>query len=193
MGDDKMNQSYLISKQYRTYLEKFSINSELVFKKANIPLQIEKNAIYINRDQYIGLVNAIEESTSADVILKYSDVSKYFEFVPPVFAGLCARNGEECFKRISTYKKLIGPFVLKLDLSDKALILTFTFDDNEKTPLPKFTQMTEDLIMVNLIRTGTGKHIVPTKVESTEVYPQAIVDYLGVDVTPRGLIDYILV
>ncbi|MCH4889556.1 AraC family transcriptional regulator [Acidaminobacter sp. JC074] len=174
-----MTKAYLIGKEYRKYLDGIGINSEWVFKKAGIPLKVGQSGVYINRDQYIDFMNAIGEVSNIDTALKYCNFSEYYAFVPPIYAGLCARNGIQCFERISKYKQLIGPFVLKVEKTDKSLILTFTFDDKEKTSLPVFTQMTENILMVNLLRTGTGKAIKPIKIEATQQYTSSVSDYLG--------------
>ncbi len=66
-----MKQSYWIGKEYRVYLESYGIPSERVYKIAGMPLNMEKEGIYINRAQYIKFMNAIEESMD-DVISRVS-------------------------------------------------------------------------------------------------------------------------
>ena len=176
-----MKQSYWLGKEYRIYLESYGIPSERVYKIAGLPLNMEKEGIYINRDQYIRFMNAIEESMDDESVIRYSDISQVFAFSPPIFAGLCARNGLECFKRVAEYKKLIGPFTVLLEVNEEALTITFTFDDEEKTKLPKLVALTEKMSLINMIRTGTGLHIVPIKIELEDACPDRIVEYFGVE------------
>ncbi len=176
-----MKQSYWIGKEYRVYLESYGIPSERVYKIAGMPLNMEKEGIYINRAQYIKFMNAIEESMDDDSMIRYSDISQVFAFSPPIFAGLCARNGLECFKRIAEYKKLIGPFKVVLEVNSEELMITFTFDDEEKTKLPRLVALTEKMSLINMIRTGTGLHIVPSKIELEDTCPDKIVEYFGVE------------
>lgn len=178
-----MANTFLLGEEYKNYIEALGIDSEKVYKLAGIPLNPVKEGQYINRTQYINLMNAMDKFADENSLILYTDFSKVTSFSPPLFAGLCARNGMEGLERIALYKKLIGPFILKIDQNEKEMILTFTFDDEEKTPLPKFTQITENLIILNIIRTGTGKRIVPKKIEATFSYPEKVVDYLGVEVT----------
>lgn len=176
-----MKRSYWIGKEYKLYLDSYGIPSERVFKIAGLPLKMEKEGIYITRDQYIKLMNAIEESMDDDSMIRYSDISQVFTFSPPIFAGLCASNGMECFKRVATYKKLIGPFIVIVEVNEDALTIEFTFDDEEKTKLPRLVALTENMSLINMIRTGTGLDIVPTKIELIDECPKKIVEYFGIE------------
>jgi AraC-like DNA-binding protein len=173
--------AFLLGEEYKNYIEALGMDSEKIYKLAGIPLNPVKEGQYINRKQYINLMNAMDKFSDEDSIILYTDVSKVASFSPPLFAGLCARNGMEGIRRISQYKKLIGPFILKIEQNEEEMILTFTFDDEENTPLPKFTQITENLIILNIIRTGTGKKVIPKKIEATFTYPEKVSDYLGIE------------
>lgn len=175
-----MKKAYLISKEYKAYLEAFGISSDELLDVVGIPKIMTNRGVYISKQQYIHLMKILERESTDNKILMYSDISKVTSFSPPIFAGLCAINGLECFKRISEYKKLIGPFTLKVHEEENDVVLEFTFDDEGKTKLPKFTQITENLIMVNLLRQGTGKKIKPVKIKASYEYPKKIKDYLGI-------------
>lgn len=176
-----MKRMYWIGKEYRIYLESYGISSERVYKIAGLPLHMEKEGIYIDREHYIKLMDAIEESMDDESMIRYSDISQVFAFSPPIFAGLCASNGMECFMRVAEYKKLIGPFIVLVEVYEDELTIEFTFDDEEKTKLPRLVALTENMSMINMIRTGTGLDIAPTKIELVDECPQKIVDYFGVE------------
>ncbi|WP_240843377.1 AraC family transcriptional regulator [Acidaminobacter sp. JC074] len=176
-----MKRMYWIGKEYKMYLESYGISSERVYKIAGLPLHMEKEGIYIDRDHYIRLMNAIEESMDDESMIRYSDISQVFAFSPPIFAGLCASNGMECFKRVAEYKKLIGPFVVYVVVNDHELTLEFTFDDENKTKLPRLVALTENMSMINMIRAGTGMEIIPTKIELVDECPKRISDYFGIE------------
>jgi len=175
-----MKREYWIGKEYKIYLESYGIPSERVYKIAGLPLNMEKDGIYISREKYIEFMDAIGESMDDDSMIRYSDISQVFTFSPPIFAGLCARNGMECFKRVAAYKKLIGPLCMDVEVSDTSLIITITFDDVEKTKLPRLVALTEKMSFINLIRTGTGLNIIPSKIELEDECPQKIIDYFGI-------------
>lgn len=176
-----MKRMYWIGKEYKLYLESYGISSERVYKIAGLPLNMEKEGIYIDRDHYIRLMDAIEESMDDESMIRYSDISQVFAFSPPIFAGLCASNAVACFKRVAEYKKLIGPFIVIVDVNEEELTIEFRFDDEEKTKLPRLVALTENMSMINMIRTGTGLEIVPTKIELVDECPQKIKEYFGID------------
>lgn len=175
-----MKRAYWIGKEYRLYLESYGISSERVYKIAGLPLNMEKEGIYISRDQYIRFMEAIDESMDDESMIRYSDISQVFTFSPPIFAGLCASNGLECFKRIAEYKKLIGPFIVIIEENEEEMTIRFSFDDEEKTKLPRLVTLTENMSIINMIRAGTGLNIIPTKIEMEDECPEKIVEYLGV-------------
>jgi AraC-like DNA-binding protein len=176
-----MKRSYWIGKEYRIYLESYGISSERVYRLAGLPLNMEKDGLYIDRDHYIRLMDAIEESMDDESMIRYSDISKVFAFSPPIFAGLCASNGIECFKRVAEYKKIIGPFIVIVEVKEDELTIEFTFDDDEKTKLPKLVALTENMSIINMIRTGTGLNIIPTKIELVDECPRKIIEYFGIE------------
>lgn len=176
-----MKRMYWIGKEYKMYLESYGISSERVYRIAGLPLHMEKEGIYIDREHYIKLMDAIDESMDDESMIRYSDISQVFAFSPPIFAGLCASNGVECFKRVAEYKKLIGPFVVIVEVSEEELTIQFTFDDEDKTKLPRLVALTENMSMINMIRTGTGLNIMPTKVELVDECPEKISAYFGIE------------
>lgn len=175
-----MKRAYWIGKEYKLYLDSYGIPSERVFKLAGLPLNMEKEGVYIDRDHYIRLMDAIEESMDDESMIRYSDISQVYTFSPPIFAGLCASNGLECFKRVAEYKKLIGPFIVIVEVNEDELTIEFTFDDDEKSKLPRLVALTENMSMINMIRRGTGLDIVPSKIELIDESPQKINEYFGI-------------
>lgn len=165
-----MSRFYLLDKKYLEYLESIGINGELAFKKADIPTKIlSKKDIFINREQYINLMNVLDEIIDTESLINYSDIENMIMFMPSLFAGMCSRNGIECFKIISKYKKLIGPFIIEVYVDEEKLTLEFKFD-NEDRNLPRFTIFSEQILMLNVIRKATGVNIVPKKVTSIYEY-----------------------
>lgn len=164
-----MSKFYLLNNKYLEYLKAIGINGELAFKKAEIPIKaLSKKDIFISREQYINLMNVLDEITDDKSFLNYSNIDNMVVFIPPLFAGMCAKNGIECFKIISKYKKLIGPLILDVNIDEQNLSLEFKFDDNND--LPRFTIITEQILMLNIIRKATGVNIIPKKVTSIYEY-----------------------
>ncbi len=168
-----MVNTFLITQDYAKILKSLNISYERAFKKLNIPTEIDEKGYYISRNTYIDLVNYIFDNANIESLINFSDISKIKMFIPPIFAGLCAKDGIECFNRISKYKQLFGPFILKVTQKENNLSLEFKFDD-EKLELPQFVQITEMLLMINLIRIATNLNINPSKVETTFELPKEV-------------------
>jgi len=176
-----MSGFFVLDKAYKAYLDSVGIDGELIFKKAGLSFSgFEGDKIKLNREQYIAFMNSLDKHMCDGDILAISKVDQLVVFVPPLFAALCARNGHRCFERLSKYKKLIGPFKLKIRKTNKSVDLEFTFDD-DGIEIPRFAVLTEQILITSLIRKATGKHIVPLCVSSQYQYGDGILEaYLGV-------------
>ena len=165
-----MAKFYSIDKKYIEYIQSKDVNIELLLKKANMsPKAINKDGLCINRKQYIDLMNRLEEMITSHNLLCYSNVDSMISFIPPLFAGLCAKDGITCFNRILKYKKIIGPFILDIKIDKEKLSIEFLFDDGD-IELPNFSILSEQVLMTSIIRKGTGVEIVPRKVTSIYEY-----------------------
>lgn len=165
-----MAKFYSIDRKYIEYIESKGVNIELVLRKVGMSIKaIDKKGISINREQYINLMNALEEMITCHSLLCYSNIESMISFIPPLFAGMCAKDGINCFSRIIKYKKLIGPFILEMDMDKEKLSLEFKFDNGENN-LPKFSIISEQVLILSLIRKATGVDIIPRKVTSIYDY-----------------------
>lgn len=165
-----MAKYYLIDKKYIEYIQSKGINIEVLLRKINVSSKaIAKNGIAVNREQYIALMDGLEELIGSDNILCYSNIESMISFIPPLFAGMCAKDAITCFTRIIKYKKIIGPFILEMDINEEKLTLEFLFDNGEKF-LPKFSILSEQVLIISIIRKATGVEIIPTKVTSLYEY-----------------------
>lgn len=66
-------------------------------------------------------------------------------------------------KRLSKYKKLIGPLILLVNETKHNVELELSMEDS-KYELPEFLVATEMIFLLNLLRTATKTHIVPKEV-----------------------------
>lgn len=70
-----MSKFYLLNNKYLEYLKAIGINGELAFKKAEIPIKaLSKKDIFISREQYINLMNVLDEITDDKSFLNYSNI-----------------------------------------------------------------------------------------------------------------------
>lgn len=86
----------------------------------------------------------------------------------------------EGFKRFATYKKIICPLLIRVevDKSKEELHLYLSLDI-PYSKMPRFTLINEQLALVSLIRTGTGENIKPVSVKSPYSYSEKLEEFLG--------------
>ena len=176
-----MSNFYSIDKKYFEYLSSKGINKDMIFKKAGLKIKaLDKNDIVISREQYISIMETLDEIITVNDLLCYSNIESMISFIPPLFAAMCSKDGLTCFKTISKYKKLIGPFILDLQMNDKTVSLEFKFDSGNNK-LPRFTIISEQLLILSIIRKGTGVNIIPSKITSPYNYEdKKFIDYFGI-------------
>ncbi|WP_157950013.1 AraC family transcriptional regulator [Vallitalea okinawensis] len=183
-----MSNFYLVDESYKAHLESLGLNMELIFKKSGIPVNaVDKDGYTISKEQYILLMNNIDRMVDDHQIIEHSNIDRIMMFVPPLFAAMCSKDGKHCFERISKYKKLIGPFILRVETDDEKLSLTYEFDDGS-VELPRITVLSEQVLMVNIIRKATGLDIKPIKVASVHDYGKgAFEKFFGIKPTQSSI------
>lgn len=175
-----MAKFYSIDKKYIEYLESKGVNIELLLRKIGISIKAtDKKGISISREQYIDLMNALDEMIPCHSLLYYSNIESIINFTPPLFAGMCAKDGINCFSRILKYKKIVGPFIIEMDVDEEKLSIEFKFDDG-KYDLPKFSIFSEQILMTSIIRKATGVDIIPRKVTSIYDYDEEFEEYFKI-------------
>ncbi|VDN47150.1 AraC-type DNA-binding protein [Petrocella atlantisensis] len=175
-----MSKHFVLENSYKLLLESIGINAEWVFKKSEIPYKTaKKDGISISLEQFIKFMNTLDEVIDDKIIIEYTDIDRVMMFVPPLFAAMCAKDGINCFKTISKYKKLIGPFVLNVNTNNEKISMEFMFDNNN-LEIPRFSIISEQVLITNIIRKATGLSIVPTKVASKYEYGHELEKFFGI-------------
>lgn len=174
-----MSEHYVLENSFVILLESFGINAEWVFKKSEIPYKTAKeDGITVSIGQYCKFMNTLSEVVEDKFIIAYTNIDRVMMFVPPLFAAMCAKDGINCLMTISKYKKLIGPFLLNVHTDNEKISTEFMFDNS--LDIPRFTIISEQVLIVNIIRKATGLNIIPTKVASKYEYGQELENFFGV-------------
>ncbi len=158
---------YTLSNYYRKFIDRIGGNSEKIYKKLGLPLNAVLD-INISVDTYVNLMNEISHEFDSNLLLEVFDFDKFTEFIPAIYSALCAENGLEAGKRVTKYKKLIGPFMMEIYENENEVKISFYFEDN--TEIPKIALIMENIIIINLLRRGTGEHIVPIEIQASFEY-----------------------
>lgn len=162
-----------ISKQFQTFVEGLGMPFEQFLAEANIPNYLWKEELTVTNEQYYRLLQTMDKYVTDEQTLIFSDVKHINMFMPPIFAALSAENGIAALERLSKYKKLIGPINIEITQYDQKVSIHFSYIYPEQT-LPKFAILNEQLLVLSLLRTGTGKHIDPISVSSPYNYSHII-------------------
>ena len=99
-------------------------------------------------------------------------------FMPPFFAVLSSKNGLAAIEHFAKYKKITGPIVVNMEVFDDLVRVSYRYD-YPGLDLPRFAVLNEQLLLLDLIRTGTGKKIVPVHVGTPYTYGEASVGIFG--------------
>ena len=108
-------------------------------------------------------MEAIDEIIpNKELPIKLATAENIETITPPIFAAYCSKNARECIKRISQYKSLAG--AIKFLINDEANEMQVSICGEEGIELPEIIIGIEMVLLLNLIRKATKKHIIPKKV-----------------------------
>lgn len=156
---------FILDKKYPDVLEKLGLNTQEVLKKAQLPQDLfNRKSPAMTIEEYIRFMDSMKELSEDDsLVIKMGAIENLETFSPPIFAAYCSKNALTCMKRISKYKKLIGPLEFIVNENKDNITLEMSFA-NSKNELPQFLVETEMVFLIILIRSATKKHIVPEEV-----------------------------
>lgn len=168
-----------ITKQFQDFLKNIGLDIEIILKKAGIANKLWQEELNLSIVEYYQLLVELDKHLSDDVILALSDVDNIQMFVPPIFAALTSKNSLEAVERFAKFKKIIGPIVIEILKSTTTIAVNFSFIYKQQE-LPRFSILNEQLLLLNIIRKGTGENICPILVESSFEYGEKIEKTFGI-------------
>lgn len=159
------NNRFIIDRKFADLIESVGISITEALKKSNLPEDLFSHLIpSLTAIEYIRFMEALKDlSIDECTPIKIGTIENLETFSPPVFAAYCSKNVLTCMKRLSTYKKLIGPLVFLINENKDDITLEMTFE-NEENELPEFLVAIEMVFLVQLMRNATKTHIVPKEV-----------------------------
>lgn len=176
---------YTVNPGWRILLLDAGINPTNVLRRAGLPEDLlGREKAYLSTQEYFRLWKGLEDETEDPRLPIH--LGTYFSaesLNPPVFAALCSQDLNGALARLSVYKRLIGPMVLKVEQDDVETTLTLKWLDEKVVPPASLVAM-ELVFFVKLARMATRTELCPTKVISPiNLEPeQAYVDFFGVGV-----------
>lgn len=167
-----------ISYQLQDFLKSLGADISVLLQKAEIPNKLRQEEVNLTSLEFYRLLLELDKVMSEDNIRALSQISHLQMFIPAFFASLASPNGLEALERFARFKKIIGPIEVDLIEGPKTVTVTFKFS-HPNMELPKFTILNEQLLILDLLRTGIGEKIIPLSVESLYDYDTTTTEIFG--------------
>lgn len=180
----------VITKQFVKFMEEIEISFSSILKESDIPNLLWKEELVLNEQQYYRLLNVIDGYISNKQILELSSINNVSMFMPSFFAALCASTGRQALNRFSTFKQIVGPINISVEDLDATVSVRLSFIYPQQK-LPRFAILVEQLLILSLIRTGTGELVVPLYVSGPFTYGEQISQ--SMQCIPEKTLDNVLI
>lgn len=167
-----------ITKQFQSFIADLGISFEDLLRRANIPNLLWKEELNVSPLEYYRLLQEFDQLVTDEQIIAFSEIKNINMFMPSFFAALCARNGIEGLERFAMYKRLAGPVSINVQVLDEIVRVHCSFI-YPKQDLPRFALLNEQLLILSLVRTGSGENITPLNLASPFKYGEEIVRWAG--------------
>lgn len=154
-----------------------------LLKRSGLPTDLFKREdATVSVAQYFNLWEALEDQAGSHVLpLLIGQHISVEAFDPPLFAVFCSPNLNTALDRLSHYKRLVGPMILRVDHHPRftqARLSCYQYEGR----IPRSIALTESVFLTKLARMATRQHIVPREVVVSELPadPRPFESFLGV-------------
>lgn len=168
-----------ITSEFQQYMTSIGVSFDEILLNAAIPNLLNEETVDLTDLEYYRLLQQFDDVLADEQIIGFSKIENIQLFIPPLFAAMSATNGIEGIKRLAKYKKLVGPLVIHYTEFEETVSVRLQFQLPLQN-LPRFTLLNEQLLIVSLLRTATGKNIKPLLVEGPYEYSAVIDEFLQV-------------
>lgn len=167
-----------LSQQYIENLSLIGLDLKMILELANLPDSTWKEEMNLSTLDYYHLLTAFDQVANDEQIIAMSRIKDIHMFMPPFFAALSSKNGLAAIEHFGKYKKITGPIVVNMEVFDDLVRVSYRYD-YPGLDLPRFAVLNEQLLLLDLIRTGTGEEIIPVHVGTPYSYGEASVRIFG--------------
>lgn len=167
-----------LSQQYIDNLKLIGLDLNMILELANLPDITWKEEMNLSTLDYYHLLMAFDKVANDDQIIAMSRIKDIQMFIPPFFAALSSKNGLAAIEHFGKYKKITGPIIVSIETFNDLVRVNYRYD-YPGLDLPRFTILNEQLLLVDLIRTGTGENIIPVHVGTPYTYEEASIAVFG--------------
>lgn len=176
----------MVSEQFQCFMASLGVDLNSLLEAAGINKVVWQEQLMLSNVEYWQLMNEFDNQLTDEMILSLGNITNINTFMPSFFAALAAKNGEQAIARMAIYKSLAGPVHLEI-VTKPDIVNIHILGNSLGVELPRFTIMTEQLLLISLLRVGTGKLIKPISVGSKYPYGDQIDAVMGI--RPQQLAD----
>lgn len=151
---------------WRLLLTDMGVDPAQVLRLANLPADLFlRPDVTVAPAQFFELWHAIEHvSGDAHTLpLTIGQAISVEAFDPPIFSSLCSPNLNVAYQRLATFKRLIAPMTLTVDITARQTSVTLQCYAHVGT-IPHSLAMTEMVFLTALVRLATRHRIIPREV-----------------------------
>lgn len=171
--------------EFQQINQKIGVPMKKILERAGVPNVTWQEKIDLTSVHYYRLMEEFDQIVTDEQLVAFSDVKNLQQFLPPIYAALSAKNGLEAIRRLSEYKQVIGPIKLELTTKKDVVSIRIHYIDPNQ-PMPRFSVLNEQLLLISLLRTGTGKQIKPQKIASNFEYGNKLTELIGIKPQQSG-------
>lgn len=168
---------------WRVLLADLGINATNVMRRAGLPDDfLSREDPRLETDAFMRVVASIDTEARDPLLpLRIANAVSIEAFDPAVFAATCSENLNLALRRLSTFKRLICPMRLDVEITDTHTQIEPHWLQAREMPHRNWV-ITEVLFFVALARMGTRSAVIPLTVEVPEPpeHQDAYVEYLGI-------------
>ncbi|RZI49520.1 AraC family transcriptional regulator [Lactococcus kimchii] len=171
----------VIDQQFQDFLEYNQLDLGNLLEKSNIPNLLWKEELTLGDDEFHRFQEILSSELTDDQLILLSDVQKIGLFMPVFFVALSSSNGLQAIQRLAKYKKLIAPVNIKITTSDDEVLISIGGTTPNKQ-LSRFSLFNEQLVILSILRAGSGQTIVPKRIEAPYPSSQSLSEVFGAPV-----------
>ena len=170
-----------ITNQFQDFLKSIGADISVLLQRAEVPNKLWQEEISLTTLEYHRLLQEFDRVMTEENIRALSQISQIQMFVPACFAALSSPHGLGALERFARFKKIVGPIEVEVVEAETTFSVTYKFA-YANMDLPKFSVLNEQLLVLNLLRTGTGERLIPLVLESPFDYDAETVAEFGLPV-----------
>jgi AraC-like DNA-binding protein len=165
-----------LNQQFMDMFQQLGLSFTTIQQKAKLPMNAGKE-VDLDDNQYVQIMQVLDQELDDQQLLQLSNINNLQQFVPSFYASLASPDGMTALERFARYKKLVGPVDIDLKESAQEVSLSFTY---QVETIPRFMLLNEQLLVISLLRIGSGQEIRPRVISGPYKYGPVVEEYLGV-------------